>query len=97
MRAWCYGYVYGFNSTGKLSYKSIRIVRLLGVMSKQTKSFCLVAQHQQVYKIENLRTVLETILISIMLEVLCYQDTLTMNLLMSWRANFVNVSLYSNT
>ena len=43
MCAWCYGYVYGFNSTGKLSYKSIRIVGLLGVMSKQTKSFCLVA------------------------------------------------------
>ena len=92
MRAWCYGYVYGFNSTGKLSYKSIRIVRLLGVMSKQTKSFCLEAQHHWFYKIENLRTVLETILISIMLE-----DTLTMNLLMSWRANFVNFSLFSYT
>ena len=45
-------------SMGKLGYKSVRIIRFLGIISIQTKSFCLEAQHQWVNKSENLRTVL---------------------------------------
>ena len=45
-------------SMGKLGYKSVRIIRFLGIISKQTKSFHLVAQHQWVNKSENLHTVL---------------------------------------
>ena len=43
---------------GKLSYKSVRIISVLGVISIQKKLFCLVAQHQRVYKIKNLHIVL---------------------------------------
>ena len=56
MHAWCFEYVYGFN--GKMGFNSVRIIRLLGIISIQTKSFCLVAQHQWVYESENLYTVL---------------------------------------
>ena len=55
--------------TGKLSFKhklslqvygfkSVRILRFLGVISIRTKSFRLIVQHQWVYKTENAHTVL---------------------------------------
>ena len=43
---------------GKLCYKYVRVITFLGVISTQTKSFCLIAQHQCVYKIQNSPTVL---------------------------------------
>ena len=43
---------------GKLGYKSVRIIRFLGVISIQRKSFCPVAQHQWVWKTGNLHVVL---------------------------------------
>ena len=45
-------------SMGKKGYKSVRIIKFLGVISKQTKSFRLVAKHQWVYKRRNLHAVL---------------------------------------
>ena len=46
-------------SMGKLSHKSFRNIRFLGVISKQWKFFPLLAQNQQwVYICENLKTVL---------------------------------------
>ena len=45
-------------SMGKFGYKSVHIIRFLGIISIQTKSIRLVAQQQWVNKSENLRTVL---------------------------------------
>ena len=61
---------------GKLSYEAVRIISFLGVISIRTKSVCLVTQH----RLKICILYCEANLISMLLEVLCYQDTLTMNL-----------------
>ena len=45
-------------SMGQLSYKSVRIIKSLGVISIRTKSFEVLAQHQELYNSENMYTVL---------------------------------------
>ena len=43
---------------GKLSYKSVRIIRFLGVISIRTSLFEVLTHHQELYNSENMYTVL---------------------------------------